>query len=154
VYRLQRIVRDPTGRVQLGHESYGDLIYTLELSCNFCGNKINNETVGAIQSAMRAEKAGRYEDAARDYERVGFFDKAKAPRGRGKTTIVRHQYVDINNLLEQIRQGDLVVLYRCPDCRAGVTINKDTSIDRLTNCPYCGSALVVSDIEKFLSSIL
>jgi DNA-directed RNA polymerase subunit RPC12/RpoP len=75
-------------------------------------------------------------------------------RDKSKTTIVKHQYVDINHLLEQIRQGNLVVPYRCPNCQAGITISKDTSLDRLTSCPYCGSALIVSDIEKFLSSIL
>jgi len=116
--------------------------------------EVNNDTVGAINEATRAEQAGRYEDAAREYERLGYLDKAKALREMGKTTIVKHQYVDINRLLEQIRQGNLVIPYRCPNCQAGITINKETSADRLTKCPYCGSALVVSDIERFLSSIL
>jgi DNA-directed RNA polymerase subunit RPC12/RpoP len=136
-----------------GAEGKLKINYT-EVSCTACGNVIDRLTMEALNSAWKAEKAGRYEDAAREYERLGFLDKAKALREMGKTTIVKHQYVDINHLLEQIRQGNLVVPYRCPNCQAGITINKDTLIDRLTNCPYCASALVVSDIEKFLSSIL
>lgn len=125
-----------------------------EVSCTACGNVIDRPTMEALNSASKVEKSGRYEDAARDYERLGFLDKARSMRDKNRTTVVKHQYVDINRLLEQIRQGNLVVPYRCPNCQAGITINKDTSTDRLTNCPYCGSALVVSDIEKFLSSIL
>ena len=106
MYRPQKTVMDPTGRVQLGQEYYGNITYTLELSCGFCGNNVNGETVGAISAATKAEQAGRYEDAARDYERLGYLDKAKALREMGKTTIVKHQYVDINHLLEQIRQGN------------------------------------------------
>jgi DNA-directed RNA polymerase subunit RPC12/RpoP len=126
----------------------------VNLCLDCCAVKVNSDTVGAINAATRAEQAGRYEDAARDYERLGFLDKARSMRDKSKTTTVKHQYVDINHLLEQIRQGNLVVPYKCPNCQAGITINKDTSVDRLTNCPYCGSGLVVSDIEKFLSSIL
>lgn len=133
---------------------YGELDYDTEVSCKACGNVIDRMTMQSLNSAWKAEKSGRHEDAAREYERLGLLDKAKALREIGKTTIVKHQYVDVNHLLEQIRQGNLVVPYRCPNCQAGITINKDTSVNRLANCPYCGSALVVSDIEKFLSSIL
>jgi DNA-directed RNA polymerase subunit RPC12/RpoP len=133
---------------------HGGLQFSAHIACENCGNAIDNDNIAKFKKAVKAEKSGRYGDAAILYEDLDFLDKARTLRERGRVSTVRHQHVDINHLLEQVRQGNLVVPYKCPNCNAGITINKDTSVDRLTNCPYCGSALVVSDIERFLSSIL
>jgi len=133
---------------------HGDLRFSAYVGCERCGNPVNEASISTLRKATKAEMAGRYEDAARLYEDLDFLDKARSLRERGRVSTVRHQHVDINHLLEQVRQGNLVVPYKCPNCSAGITINRDTSADRLTNCPYCGTALVVSDIERFLSSIL
>jgi len=151
------LFRDHTFRYDNGKPVpvyHGDLRFSANIACESCGNAIDDDSISKMKKAKRAELSGRYEDAARFYEELYFLEKARSLRERGRVSTVRHQHVDINHLLDQVRQGNLVVPYKCPNCQAGITINKDTSVDRLTNCPYCGSALVVSDIEKFLSSIL
>jgi DNA-directed RNA polymerase subunit RPC12/RpoP len=151
------LYRDHTFKYQDGKAIpvyHGGLQFSAYIACESCGNAINEDNLSKFRKAMRAESAGRYDDAAVLYEDLNFLDKAKALRERHRTSTVKQVQVNLNSLLEQIRQGGLVVPYKCPNCRAGITISKDTSLDRLTNCPYCGSTLVVSDIERFLSSIL
>jgi len=133
---------------------YGDLKFGAFVGCEKRGNSIDEFNISRLRRATRAELSGRHEDAAVLFEELNFLEKARSLRERGRVSTVRHQHVDMNHLLEQIRQGNLVIPYKCPNCSAGITISEDTSVDRLTNCPYCGSALVVSDIERFLNSII
>jgi len=151
------LYRNQTFRYQDGKTIpvyHGELLFSAYIAYESCGNAINDEIMSRFRKALRAESAGRYDDAAVLYEDLNFLDKARALRERHRTSTVKQVQVNLNSLLEQIRQGGLVVPYKCPNCRAGISMNKDTSFDRLTHCPYCGSALVVSDIERFLSSIL
>ena len=133
---------------------YGPILIDSRMMCNACHNQINNSTLETYRSAVRAEQAGRYEDAANEYEKLNFLDKARSLRERDKTTTVRQVQVNINHLLDQMKQGSLVVPYKCPSCYASIKISGETTPDRLTNCPYCGTTLAITDIEKFLSSIL
>jgi len=133
---------------------YGPILIDSRLMCNACHNQINNATIETYRSAIRAEHAGRYEDAANLYEKLNFLDKARSLRERDKTTTVRQVHVNINTLLDQMKQGSLVVPYKCPSCHANIKISGETTADKLTNCPYCGTTLAITDIEKFLSSIL
>lgn len=133
---------------------YGPILIDSKLMCNACRNQINDTNLEVYRSAERAEQAGRYEDAANLFEKLNFLDKARSLRERDKTTTIRQVHVNINTLLDQIKQGSLVVPYQCPNCQAGIKISGETTADRLTNCPYCGSTLAIADIEKFLSSIL
>jgi DNA-directed RNA polymerase subunit RPC12/RpoP len=133
---------------------YGPILIDSRLMCNACNNQINSSTLETYRSAVRAEQAGRYEDAANLYEKLDFLDKARSLRERGKTTTVRQVHVNINTLLEQMKAGSLVVPYKCPNCHAAIKISGEMSADRLANCPYCGSTLAIADIEKFLSTIL
>jgi DNA-directed RNA polymerase subunit RPC12/RpoP len=104
--------------------------------------------------AVRAERAGRYEDAAKLYEELNFLSIARSLRERDRSSVLRHVQVDINRLLEQVRQGELVIPYKCPSCGAGIKITKETSTEGLAHCPYCGESLAIADVKDFLSSLL
>jgi len=133
---------------------YGPIVYDSKLLCNSCHNQITHDTLEILNDAIRAERAGRYEDAAIAYERLDFLDRARALRERDKTSTVRQVQVNLNHLLEQMRQGSLVIPYRCPHCGAGIKISGDMNAERLSQCPYCSGTMAIADIEKFLASIL
>lgn len=140
--------------VEGGRRYYGPIVYDSRVMCNSCHNQINQETLDIMNGAVRAERAGRYEDAALAYERLDFLDKARALRERDKTSTVRQVQVNLNHLLEQMRQGSLVIPFKCPSCGANIKISGETTPDKLARCPYCGGAVAIADVEKFLASIL
>jgi DNA-directed RNA polymerase subunit RPC12/RpoP len=68
-----------------------------------------------------------------------------------KQTVVS---VDLNSLLQQIRDGGIVALYRCPRCGGNLKIDKETTIESLKVCPYCGSNIKAMDLAEFLRTAL
>jgi DNA-directed RNA polymerase subunit RPC12/RpoP len=53
-----------------------------------------------------------------------------------------------------MRQGSLVIPYKCPNCGAAIKITGEMNAERLSQCPYCGGSMAIADIEKFLATIL
>lgn len=105
-----------------------------------------------LQEAKHSEAVERYEDAARIYEKLGMYEEAKMARRRGKgITVVS---VDLNRLLEQVRNSGIVAVYRCPKCGGNLKIGKDTSTNSLRICPYCGSEIAAMDLADFIRTIL
>jgi DNA-directed RNA polymerase subunit RPC12/RpoP len=109
-----------------------------------------------IRQAENLERAGRYEDASRIYELYGMYEKAGQLRQMQKQVVVKQTVVsvDLNNLLQQIRDGGIVVLYRCPRCGGNLKIDKETTIESLKVCPYCGSNIKAMDLTEFLRTAL
>ena len=107
-----------------------------------------------LRHAQRAESAGRYEDAAILYESIYLFDRAKKGRKIDKHHITKHIHMDINALLNQLRESKLVSAYSCPRCSAPIKIDASTNASMLSTCPYCDTQLKITDIENFLRSIL
>jgi DNA-directed RNA polymerase subunit RPC12/RpoP len=117
-----------------------------------------------LENAKLAEKAGRYEDAAADYESLAsiyeslkLYDKAREFRGiarrlkgKGKQVIV----VDLNRLIQQVKEDGIVAIYRCPRCGGKLEIDKGTSVESLKVCKYCGSAIEAMDLADFLRTTL
>jgi DNA-directed RNA polymerase subunit RPC12/RpoP len=115
----------------------------------------------AYEQVKIAEKSGRYADAAQAYETLGvelgdekLLDKARMLRAKahdtGQTKIVS---VDVNELIRQLKQGGLVVAYRCPNCGGNLKISGDTKPESLKFCSYCGSKIEAVDIADFLRSV-
>ena len=109
-----------------------------------------------IRQAENLERAGRYEDASRIYELYGMYEKAGQLRQMQKQVVVKQTVVsvDLNNLLQQIRDGGIVALYRCPRCGGNLKIDKETTIESLKVCPYCGSNIKAMDLTEFLRTAL
>jgi len=103
--------------------------------------------------AMEAERlraAGRLDDAAAEYERLGLLEEAGRLREQARTQIVKNINVDVNQLLDQVRREGLVLAYKCPSCGGRLKISGDTGASSLRVCSHCGNTLDVKSIEDFL----
>lgn len=129
--------------------------FNLRLSCgDLFWDKI--ERLALTIKAQNLMKVRRFEDAAKIYEYMRMYEKAGKTRAKDKEVRVKRVEVsvDLNNLLKQVKDGGVVVVYRCPLCRAPMKIGKDTSIDSLRVCEHCGSEIKAVDIADLLKTAL
>ncbi len=98
--------------------------------------------------------AGRYEDAARLYERLGLWKEAGDMRSRMRQQVVTQVHVNMNDLLEQLQRMGLSATYTCPACRSPLSITGDMRPDALTRCAHCGSMLRQTDIVDAVTRVL
>ncbi|MCJ7423499.1 phage terminase large subunit family protein [Candidatus Bathyarchaeota archaeon] len=68
-----------------------------------------------------------------------------------KTTNVS---VNLNALLQQVKDGGIVAVYRCPHCGGPLKVGKDTNVESLRTCEHCGSEIEAVDLADFLRSAL
>jgi len=106
-------------------------------------------------------KAGRFEDAAKFYEARGLYEEAGKLRAKGREITVKdiivkktEVSVDLNSLLQQIADGGIVAVYRCPHCGGRLKIGKETSVASLRVCEHCGSQIETMDLADFLKTVL
>jgi DNA-directed RNA polymerase subunit RPC12/RpoP len=107
--------------------------------------------------ACNMEAVGRPLDAAKIYEKnLKLYDRARELREKQKQVIIKKMdiSVNLNELLQQIRDGGIIVVYRCPHCGGKLKIAKDTRIDSLKICEYCGSEIEAMDLADFLKTAL
>lgn len=101
-------------------------------------------------------KCGRTDDAAAVYEEQQMYNKAKELREINRQVLVKstNVSVNINTLLQQLKDGGIVAVYRCPFCGGKLKINKETTADTVRHCEHCGSEISTMDIEDFLKTAL
>jgi hypothetical protein len=124
---------------------------TNQAFCRFCAPRIRDRVP---KMAKDLEKAGRYEDAGKLFEEFGMIDAAGAVRRKGKAQVVTNISVDLNQLLEKLRNGGLVTVYKCPNCGGNIKISGTTSSQKLSKCEYCGTVLQTDDLVNFIKDIL
>jgi hypothetical protein len=105
-------------------------------------------------TAKNCESAGRFEEAARYYEQLNMFPEAGKARSKGNTKIVKNISVDLNQLLEKMKSGGMVSVYKCPNCGGGIKITGTTTMDKLHTCAYCNTVLRTDDLAQFIQDIL
>jgi DNA-directed RNA polymerase subunit RPC12/RpoP len=100
--------------------------------------------------------ARRFEDAAKLYEKLGMYEEAGKVRAKGGEISVKRTEVsvDLNTLLREVKEGGIVVVYRCPNCGGKVKVSKETSVDSLKYCEHCGSKIETMDLAEFLRTAL
>ena len=96
----------------------------------------------------------RYEDLAQFYEDFGMLDKAGEVRHKSREFTVKNINVDLNSLVEKLTQTGLAVPYKCRNCGASITIDKNSRPDRLRSCSYCGSAFDTESLVRLLREVL
>jgi DNA-directed RNA polymerase subunit RPC12/RpoP len=106
--------------------------------------------------AQNLERCGRITDAARVFEELRSYDKARELREKDRHIIIKKTdvSVNINALLQQIKDNGLVAVYRCPHCGGKLKIDKDASMDKLRICEHCGSEIETMDLVDFLRTAL
>lgn len=100
--------------------------------------------------------ARRFEDAAKLYEKLGMYTEAGKVRAEGGEIRVKRTEVsiDLNSLLREVKEGGIVVVYRCPHCGGKVKVSKETNLDSLKHCEHCGSEIETVDLAEFLKTAL
>jgi len=124
---------------------------TTQEFCKFCV-PIVREMAPKVGSDL--EKAGRYADAGDLFEEFGMFEAAGAARKKVKAQVVTNITLDINQLLDKLKSGGLVTVYKCPNCGASIKISGETSTTQLSKCEFCGTVLRTDDLLKFIQDIL
>lgn len=109
-----------------------------------------------LMVAQNLIKVRNFEGAAKIYEKFGMLEEAGKVRGRDREIRIRKTevVVDLNKLLQQVRDGGIVAAYRCPHCSGKLKISKDTTAESLKVCPYCGSEIEVMELADFLRTAL
>jgi len=100
--------------------------------------------------------ARRFEDAAKLYEKMGMYEEAGKLRAKGGEIRIKKTEVsvDLNSLLRQLKEGGIIVVYRCPHCGGKLQVGKDTSVESLKHCEHCGSEIEAVDLADFLRTAL
>jgi len=104
--------------------------------------------------AKKVEEVGRPLEAAEIYETYGMYDEARALREKDKQVVVKNVSVDLNALLQQVKDGGIVAVYRCPHCGGKLRVGKDSQIEKLKVCEHCGSEIKTMDLADFLRTAL
>jgi len=110
--------------------------------------------IALMMLAENLEAAGRPLDAADVYEGLLMYDKARALREKEKRIVVREVSVDLNSLLQQVKESGIVVVYRCPHCGGKLKISKETSVESVKVCVNCGSEVEAMELADFLKTAL
>jgi len=124
---------------------------TTQELCKFCVPKVREM---APKVGRDLEKAGRFADAGDLFEEFSLFEEAGAARKKMNKQVVTNITIDINQLLDKLKSGGLVSVYKCPNCGASIKISGETSTTQLSKCEFCGTVLRTDDLIKFIQDIL
>jgi uncharacterized Zn finger protein (UPF0148 family) len=105
-------------------------------------------------NAEIAIRAGRYEDAARFYENLTMYEEAGRIRKNAlaERNTSRNVSVNMNQLIDQVRQGGLALAYKCPNCGGSINIDKDFN-PGMRVCAYCGTPLDTTVIATMIKNL-
>ncbi|MCW4033884.1 MAG: hypothetical protein NWF03_00815 [Candidatus Bathyarchaeota archaeon] len=125
-------------------------------------NSINPKLLEQVQQRKKLNKAkffrkvGRFEQAAQLYEKIGMYEEAGKARAEQRQFSVRRSEisVDLNLLLDQIKDVGMVVVYQCPYCKAPMRITKETTLTELQKCSHCNTTYQPVDIADILKTVL
>jgi hypothetical protein len=111
-----------------------------------------DEEIGPGQEDIEnLEKAGRYEEAARECEKLGMLEKAGQLRRKAKEITVPH--IDVNGLVKQLADRGQTLTYHCCHCGIPLKIGAKSQ-DVLKTCPNCGYSLEVIDLASLINQHL
>jgi DNA-directed RNA polymerase subunit RPC12/RpoP len=132
----------------------GNRAYTVVSFQSPMFKKFHDEAVLVL--AKKIVAAGRPLDAAHVYETYGMYDEARDLREKDRQIIVKKTEVsvDLNALLQQVKDGGIVAVYRCPHCGGKLKVGKDSQLEKLKVCEHCGSEIKTMDLADFLRTVL
>jgi transcription elongation factor Elf1 len=106
--------------------------------------------------AENLEKCGRTQDAAKVFEELRLYDKARGLREKDRQLVIKKTdvSVNLNALLQQVKDGGIVAIFRCPHCGGKLKISDKTTLNSLRICEHCGSEIEAIDLADFLKTVL
>lgn len=89
-------------------------------------------------------------------EESSISDKARELREKNRQVIVKRVdvAVDLNSLLQQVKDGGIVAVYKCSHCGAKLKIGGNTRTENLTVCEHCGNKIETMELADFLKDAL
>jgi hypothetical protein len=156
--RNQEVIKIVEIAVQLDSEQYNALLTRrLDKGAWVPGGLMDRFVERArLACAQNLERVGRPLDAAVEYEHLKMYDKARQLREKDKQVIVKQTTIalDLNALLNQVRNEGLVAVYKCPNCGGNLRINKESTASSLRICVHCGKEIHAMDLTDFLKTVL
>ncbi len=106
--------------------------------------------------AENLEKCGRTQDAAKVFEEMRMYDKARELREKDRQLIIKKTdvSVNLNALLQQVKDGGIVAVFRCPHCGGKLKVGSQTTLNSLRVCEHCNSEIDTMDLADFLKTVL
>lgn len=109
-----------------------------------------------IRKARILLEVRRFEEAAKIYEDIGMYKEAGNARIKNNQLSIKNTEItiDLNKLLNQVKEGGLIVVYRCPHCGAPLKVNNESSAESITICNHCKTKIEKIDVVDFLREAL
>ncbi|WP_446787306.1 hypothetical protein [Macellibacteroides fermentans] len=104
--------------------------------------------------ARLAESVERIDDAAMYYEKAGFLEKAKQLRIKNRNQVVHHITIDVNKLLNFLKESNFTIPYKCPSCHGTIKINGQRDAIKFFTCEYCGTSLQAIDVQNLINDMM
>lgn len=106
--------------------------------------------------AQHFETLREFENAAKIYKSLGMYEQAGRVRAKRDELTVKKTDIslNLNALLQQVKDGGIVAIYRCPHCNGKLKIGTKSTLNSLRTCEHCGSEIEAIDLADFLKTAL
>jgi hypothetical protein len=120
--------------------------YINSATCNFFTTDTNPEAASKAR-IKKLEMSGRFEDASKEYEKLGLTQKAQEAKEKAK-----HQpapSMDLNELIAQLTERGQTFTYYCVHCGEPLKIGAKQEPQK--TCPGCKYDLSAINLAKLIS---
>ncbi|MGE5556049.1 MAG: hypothetical protein ACM3UY_07305 [Methanocella sp.] len=123
--------------------------YVASAKCGYFTTSTDESAVARAR-IKKFEMSGRFEDAAREYEKLGM--QAEAQEARRKAADAPVQVLALPEALQLLSQRGQVLTYYC--CHCGAPIKVGAGIEVSKYCPKCKYDLSAIDLAKLINQHL
>lgn len=120
--------------------------YINSATCNFFTTDNNPETVAKLK-IKKLESSGRFEDAAKEYEKLGLTKQATEAKQKAK--VKPRQIDNIDQLVELLTKRGQILTYYCCHCGESLKVGRKNSLHE--TCPHCKCDLKIIDMVQFIN---
>lgn len=123
--------------------------YIQNFKCGFFTTSNDEATISSAK-IKKYELSGRFEDAAKEYEKLGMKQEAVATRKKAEEN--PRQILTLEKALSQLNQRGQALTYFC--CHCGAPLKVGNNQETLKSCPKCKYDLSAIDLAKLISQHL
>jgi hypothetical protein len=123
--------------------------YVNSATCGYFNTNPSPEIVAKAR-IKKFEMAGRFENAAKEYEKLGLTEKAQEARENAKN--LPAPSCDVDELVKQLAERGQTLVYYC--CHCGKPLKIGAKQEPLKTCPDCKCDLTVIDLAKLINQHL
>lgn len=123
--------------------------YVNSASCGYFTTDPDPESVAKAR-IKKFELTGRYEDAAKEYEKLGMQKRADETRSKGNGKPAPK--FGLNELVKQLAERGQALTYYC--CHCGAPLKIGAKHDPVKTCPNCKYDLTAINLAKLINQHL